>query len=706
MRKYMLGLSLLCMSLAAKSQTVNDSTDVFYRHLDINEVTVTGLTGKSRMREMPTPVSIVTNRELQATASANIIDAISRRPGISQLTTGSGISKPIIRGLGFNRVAVVNDGIRQEGQQWGDEHGIEVDGQSVGSVEILKGPASLMYGSDAMAGVIIMHPHPTLPQGKMKGSVESEYQTNNGLAGYSVNLAGNAGGFVWDGRWSQKGAHAYKNKRDGYVPGTQFGEQAARLMAGLSKAWGHSLLTMSYYHLTPSIAEGERDEQTGELEHGDNFRRHGYSKTLPFQQVYHYKAVWDHAQNLGNGQLKVLAGYQQNRRQEFEESADDYELYFRLHTVNYDVRYQATLPTATGEPWHVAAGAGGMWQRSQNRGEEVLIPAYRLFDAGLFATVSHRWGAWNVTGGVRADRRWLHSEALTDDDGPRFDDFRRHFGGLSGSIGAVWNILDGLDLRANLSRGFRAPNLSELGSNGTHEGTQRYEIGTHRLKAEHSWQVDLGLDFSGRYVSAQLALYANRIDNFVYIARDANMALSDDGLPVFRYAAGDARLLGMEAAVDLHPIHSLHFENTFSMVDARQLHQSADTRYLPFTPAPRWTSELKYELTHDGRLFDHSYVAVGLECNWRQTHIYRAYDTETETSGYSLFHVSAGTDLKPRGRHVASLYLTVQNVFDRVYQNHLSRLKYTDVNPLTGRMGIAGMGRNVCLRLVVPVEVF
>lgn len=164
-----------------------------------------------------------------------------------------------MRGLGFNRVVVVNDGVRQEGNQWGAEHGIEIDAQSISSAEILKGPASLMYGSDAMAGVIIFHDEVLPSLGKIQANVSSEYQTNNGLFYYSLNAKGNNNGFVWSGRWSDKMAHAYKNRSDQYVLGSQFRERAAQAVAGLNRNWGHSHLTLSYYHLTPSIMEGKRD---------------------------------------------------------------------------------------------------------------------------------------------------------------------------------------------------------------------------------------------------------------------------------------------------------------------------------------------------------------------------------------------------------------------------------------------------------------
>ena len=269
--KYII-LPLLCVSMAMAAQNHNnkhqhaeDSTDVFYRHLQLNELMVTGVTGDTKLKHVTAPVSIVSPQVLRATASTNVIDAISHQPGVSQLTTGGSISKPIIRGLGYNRVVVMSDGVRQEGQQWGDEHGVEVDGNSVNSVEILKGPASLMYGSDAMAGVVILHQQPTLAEGEMKANVTSEYQTNNGLFAYHLQMAGNQKGFVWDASFSDKMAHAYKNKYDGYVPGSQFRERAGRLMLGVNKGWGHSRLTWAIYHLTPSIIEGERDPKTGEL---------------------------------------------------------------------------------------------------------------------------------------------------------------------------------------------------------------------------------------------------------------------------------------------------------------------------------------------------------------------------------------------------------------------------------------------------------
>ena len=718
-------LLLLCICTAAAAQDslrhhhAEDSTDVFFRHLQLNELTVTGVTGDTKLKHATAPVSIVTPQVLRATASTNIIDAISHQPGVSQLTTGGSISKPIIRGRGYNRVVVMSEGVRQEGQQWGDEHGIEVDGSSVNSVEILKGPASLMYGSDAMAGVVIMHAQPTLAEGEMRANISSEYQTNNGLFAYNLSIAGNQKGFVWDVRYSDKMAHAYKNKYDGYVPGSQFRERAGRLMLGINKTWGHSRLTWTAYHLTPSIIEGERDPETGELMHAEGWTGHQYGKSLPFQQVKHYKAVWDNSLNLSSGYLKAIIGYQQNRRQEFEESEDEYELFFKLHTLTYDLRYV----TNEFNGWKLSTGIGGMYQKSGNEGEEYLIPDYRLFDFGIYTTATKRLGdRWTLNGGLRYDHRRLHGDELIEDGAPRFTDFSRHFNGLTGSLGAVFNMNEHFNLRLNLARGFRTPNMSELASNGVHEGSVRYELGNQQLKAEYSLQADLGLDYTSHYVSAQLALFANRIDNYIFTHRVAEEI--EKGYLTYVYTQDDARLLGFEAGVDFHPVHSVHFSNTFSYVDARLLHADADTKYLPFTPAPKWTSELKWELFHhshstvsphamheyrhihpkSGVALNNLYIAAGLDCYLKQTHIYRADDTETETPGTALLSLSAGTDIMLHSKKIAEFYITADNLLNKAYQNHLSRLKYADENVATGRRGVFNMGRNITFKLVIPIK--
>lgn len=714
----------------------------------INEVVVTALTGNSLIERTPAPISLVPKEELLQTSSSNIIDAIAKQPGVSQITTGSGISKPVIRGLGYNRVVVINDGVRQEGQQWGDEHGIEIDGQSVNSVEILKGPASLMYGSDAMAGVIKFMPPSVLPEGKIESNIFSEYQTNNGLINYSVNNTGNKNGFVWDWRFSQKLAHSYKNKYDGYVYNSGFREDAINGLLGLNRTWGYSHLTLSYYHMAPGIIEGERDEETGQLVRPavvdgkvtdvvpTKSENKSYHYGVPYQQIKHYKAVLDNNIILGGGTLKTNIGYQQNRRQEFEDAINtkEYSLYFQLHTVNYDIRYN--LPEING--YKIITGVNGMYQKSLNKGTEYLIPEYNLFDAGIFAIASRNFGKLDVSGGIRFDHRHLHSKSLFlseddihhnhdhgdgDDDHDHdhdhgdhdhdelveyFPDFTRNYNAFTGSIGLTYQIGSGWATKANLSTGFRSPNISELASRGSHDGSIRYELGNLDLKAERSWQIDLGLSYSSSIISGELALFANRINNYIFSHKLLNADGTDlitDGRRTYQFTSGDARILGGEISIDFHPIERLHFQNSFSYVSSVQLHQSDSTKYLPFTPAPKWTSDIRFDIIrHGNKILNNTYISFGLELHYKQDKFYSAYGTETETPSYTLLNAGLGTDIVHKGRKRASIYFTANNITDKAYQSNLSRLKYADVNNVTGRQGVYNMGRNFGLKLLIPIS--
>jgi iron complex outermembrane receptor protein len=697
MKSYLSILLLACAgTMAAQEAVVLDSTDVFFRHIELKQVVVTGPTGAVKMEDMSMPAAVIDRNELRMAAATNIIDAVSKLPGLSQVTTGGGIAKPVIRGLGYNRVVVVADGVRQEGQQWGDEHGVEIDANAVSSVEVLKGPASLLYGSDALAGVLKLNTDPVVPLGKMRLNVNSEYHTNNGLVNYSLNFGGNKQGLSWNVRYGDKFAHAYKTPCDGYVPNSQFRERAFSGMLGLNKAWGHARLIGSYFHLMPSIAEGERDPETGKLEQPYDDAK-TYHHGVPYQQVYHYKAVLDNAFHLGGGRLNAVLAYQQNRRQEFEEP-DVYGLYLKLHTVNYNLHY---VTRRLGD-WRVTGGVNGMWQRSVNEGDEYLIPDYNLFDFGAFLTTTAELGQWAVNGGIRFDNRHLNSHELMDDGDLRFKAFKRDFSGFTASVGAVWHANDHLDLRANAARGFRAPNISELASNGVHEGSLRYEVGNQNLKPEFSLQFDLGLDYNNEWMEAQLSLFSNRIDNYIFIHRTP--LVIDDQFMTYRYDSGDAQLLGGEVALDIHPWHFLHLGTSFSMVNAVQLHQPEESKYLPFTPAPRWQTDVKWEILHDGRVFNNAFVSLGVDYNFKQNHYYRADGTETATPAYCLLNAAIGTDIMCKGRRVACLSITGTNLTNKAYQNHLSRLKYTDVNSITGRQGVLNMGRNIVFKLAFPLE--
>lgn len=703
---------------------------------EMSELVVIGLSQATEQLRSPSPISVISSEELTQNSSSNLMDAIAKEPGISQVSTGTGISKPVIRGLGYNRVVVVNDGIRQEGQQWGDEHGVEIDEYSVSKVEILKGPASLAYGSDAMAGVINMVSAPTLPVGEVKGEVLAAYHTSNGLFGASANITGNVKGFIWDARFSRKMAHDYRNKYDGHVYNSGFEETNFKAILGVNKSWGYSHLHLSSYFMQPEIAEGERDSASGKFIRSfvlndstatdtivgkEDFK--SYTQSLPRQEVLQRKIVSNNVFFIKRNRLNVILGWQQNSRKEFADifNPDAYELYFLLNSLHYDLRF--VFPERNG--MQLAAGINGMKQHSQNKGEEFLVPEYNLFDFGAYFTLRKTWEKAELSGGARFDSRDVSTAALFLDGNEepaapadtgitqKFEDIDRTFSNATGSLGFSYFITKKLYTKLNASKGFRSPNIAELGSNGIHEGTQRYLIGNADMKAETSWQFDYALGFNSRHVTAELDLFSNMISNYIYLARLQSAfggdSIVDPAEPVqtFKYAQGNATLNGGEFILDVHPhpLDWLHFKNSFSFVNAMQKNAADSAKYLPFTPAPRFTSELKAEFRKAGKFLRNFFARIGGDVFFKQDKVYYAYNTETATPGYTLLNLGLGADLVKGEKTLLSLIFNVNNVLDVAYQSHLSRLKYAPVNYATGRMGIYNMGRNFSVKLIVPFTI-
>ncbi|HEY1112333.1 MAG TPA: TonB-dependent receptor [Chitinophagaceae bacterium] len=683
-------------------------------------VTVTGVTSATSTRHTPIPVTLVRKNQLLQTPSTNIVDALTRQPGISQIGTGPAISKPVIRGLSYNRVVVVNDGMRQEGQQWGDEHGIEIDELSVSRAEILKGPASIMYGSDALAGVINFITHEPVADGTLKGNIYTNYQTNNNLYGVHGQIGGNYNGFSWNAYGSHKSAKDFRNKYDGRVLNSRFNERSFGGYVGLNKSWGFSHLVVSTFDQNVGLVEGDRDDATGaflvnpetaleriatkeDLESRDLF--------TPNQNVRHYRIMSDNNFNIGRSRLKALFGFQNNLRKEYgnPEGLSETELSFDLKTLDYNLQWRL----GERNEWETTIGLSGMYQDNQNKGEETIIPEYKLFDVGGFLFSQKRYDDLTITGGLRVDNRTVDSKEQVDAGDIKFNAFTRRFSNVSGSAGLSYYPTQKVTLKFNASRGFRAPTLSELASNGAHEGTNRYEYGEQNLKSERSVQLDGGVDLDFDHISIFLNGFYNRIHDFIFYRRlqsamggDSLVELDGELLEAFRYNQSNARLNGVEVVVDLHPhpLDWLHFENTYAITRGRFTEEIDGTRNLPMIPAQRWTSELRTNFNRIGKTLENVYFSVELEKTFDQGRPFTGYNTETDTPGYTLFNAGLGTDVSlATDRTTFSLHFSAQNITDVAYQSHLNRLKYTAENNATGRRGVFNMGRNFSLKLVIPL---
>jgi iron complex outermembrane receptor protein len=294
----------------------------------------------------------------------------------------------------------------------------------------------------------------------------------------------------------------------------------------------------------------------------------------------------------------------------------------------------------------------------------------------------------------------------------RFQKGKQTFRNYSASAGLTYQFSETVAVKVNTSRGFRAPNISELTSNGIHEGSLRYEYGNFDLKPETSLQADLGLLYNSTHISAELSLYQNNIDHYIYtkklLARDGNDSIPDaeNPFPAYTYTQGKARLSGGEFSIDLHPhpLDWLHFENALSLVYANNRSERSDSsRYLPFTPAPRLQSEIRTN-TRKWKKLSNVFFKIQSEHFWKQNRVLLANGTETPTASYTLWNAGFGFDVVRRKDIIlCSFYFTVENLFNTAYQNHLSRLKYADENLLTGRTGVFNMGRNFSFKLLIPV---
>lgn len=707
---------------------------------EISEVVVTGSSKATQIKRNPVPIVSVNKDYLTSNLNTNIIDAIAKVPGVRAVTTGPNVSKPVIRGLGFNRILTLYDGIRQEGQQWGDEHGIEVDPYSIDKVEVIKGPASLSYGSDALAGVVNLIPTPAAHEGQTTGEVVTEYQTNNKYIGASAMFGATNKGFEWMGRLTHKQATNYTDKYDGRVFGTAFNETDLNASIGLHRKWGYSHLSFVLYNNNQEIPDGSRDSATRrftrQITEEDTVRQivsdhdlNSYHIENLHQLVQHYRVFLNNNFIVGEGRLDVNLGFQRSVRREFSHPVlyTIPGLYLELNSYTYDVKYHF----AEKNNWNLSIGMNGMFQQNTStNGTEFIIPSYKEFETGLFALAKKSLGKLDISGGLRYDIRSFNNDALytisdpvTGFDKPvsagtpgadqPFANYKKTFSGISGSLGATYNFSDKFSVKANIARGFRSPNIAEISANGVHPGTNIYQIGNDNFNPEFNLQEDFGFVFSSRYAVIQLNLFNNFITNYIYNQKLLGVNGSDSvivaGNQTFRFQSGRADLYGGELNIDLHPVRSLHFENSFSVVYGNNKTVSGgkmpdSLKYLPFIPPFHGLSELRLDFS--GKRFKHGFVKAQVEYYAAQNRVFSAYGTETPTAGYTLFNAGIGGSLVNKAdKTVVSIYLMGNNLFNTAYQDHLNRLKYFEPYPnnFTGHNGIYNMGRNVALKLVFPL---
>ncbi|WP_445737069.1 TonB-dependent receptor [Mariniflexile sp.] len=591
-------------------------------------------------------------KTLKANGAVNLADGITNIAGVESVTTGLSIGKPVIRGLSSNRVLVYAQGVRLENQQFGDEHGLGISDSGIESVEVIKGPASLLYGSDALGGVLYINPEKFAETNTRKADFSGNYFSNT--QGYNTNAGYKASKdnfkFLFRGSLTE---HADYKTDDYRVTNTRFREQDFK--AGIG------------YQVNTFKTEFRYNVNNSKLGIPEEIGEQSTSKTplFPFQNIANHVFSSKSTVFFNDSRLDVNLGYIYNDRKEFEDDILQAVLYMKLKTANYDIKYN--LPKLG--KFETIVGVQGMNQLNTNYGEEQLIPDATTNDFGVLATSHIHFETADVQLGIRYDNRNLNVDSGLQKD----------FNSFNSAIGVKTNIFEKITARVNLATGFRAPNLSELTSDGVHEGTNRYEIGNNNLKSEQNFQTDVALEFKNEHVEFFVNGFYNKINNYIFLSPEGTVI---DNKPVFTYLQENAKLYGGEIGLHIHPhpLDWLHIESSFETVTGKQDNDS----YLPLIPANSLTNTLRIEF--EKPWFKNAYAFIKLRTTFNQDNI-SAF--ETSTNGYSLLSTGLGGDFK-LFKNIATITLSGTNLTNKTYINHLSRLKPD---------GIFNMGRNINIGL-------
>ena len=609
----------------------------------------------------PQPVSVLGGSDLQASRSPTLGETVSALPGVRSFSTGAGIGKPVIRGLSSNRVLVLADGERVESQQWGDEHGPQIEAADADRIEVIRGPASVLYGSDAIGGVINVIA-PPLPdaQGRapfVSGRAVGSYSTNNEQPDGTLGFEGASGSVGFRGSLTGRTANDVRTPA-GQLFNSGLWTVNGSGSVGYRGGWGAVSATYARRDEEVEIHEDPAEDPAA----------------TPFQRIGDDRVHLNGSIPVGASHLDIDLGGERNRRREFEAAgATDVALGLLSRTYSADVRlHHAPIGRLSG-----IIGVSGLRNSFEKFGEETLIPDNAYNNLGVYAFEQVDVERWSLSAGARYDYRRLSVE---DDAVLGVQAQHRTYNSVTGNLGGLYRVAEPVALVFNLGRGYRAPTAFDLFANGVHEGTVRFERGDPTLENETSVNGDVALRVQTGTLSAEVGAFANYIDNFIFPDPTGEID-PESGFQIFDITQGDARLIGFETAAEFHATRWLHLRSTADYT--RGQNRSTD-RPLPFIPPFRVTYSVRFEGGDQGR-FQHPYFSIGGESNARQTHL----DPEDfSPPGYTLVNLGAGVAV-PMGDRTVALDLQLHNAFDKEYASFLSRYKTYALDP----------GRNFVVRV-------
>lgn len=710
-------ITVACTLVLYTGMTFSQEPDTL-RVLSIPEVVITEDYRLSRNKHTTVQLEVVGKDFLNNNFSGNLMQTLEKLPGVHSMDIGSGFSKPVIRGMGFNRVSVTENGIKQEGQQWGADHGLEIDAFNVEQVNIRKGPASLLYGSDAMGGVVEITQAPPPLDDQFFGEVSILGKSVNNLIGGSVLLGMKKNGFYTKVRYSEQRFGDYRIPTDTIVYLTQripIYNRKLKNTAGLERdiSWSGEYRTRRYKgsytlsnawqkvgffpgaHGIPDISQVQDDGDSRNIE-------------LPYSKVNHLKATTQQQYTWDILQLQWNLAYQNNHREEWSrfhthygsQSAPatdpDKELAFTLQTFSSGIkaRYLGS------DPWEHTAGWDIQYQQNRIGGYSFLLPEYTRWTTGFFWLTTYRISPeWSLSGGLRYDYGKVDSESFTDPylavylqeqgyteadiekNKMRSHAVNRSFGDWSGSVGVVWNPSAEHLFKANIGHSFRLPGVNELASNGVHHGTFRHEQGDASLSSEKGWQLDLAYSWYGKYITLNVSPFVSWFSNYIYLRPTGEWSILPHAGQIYRYTGSEALFAGGEVNLQLQLPYHLAYELTGEYVYTYNCDEHIP---LSFSPPGSIRNTVSWEYRKLRLHVEHHYISTQN----------RTDRNEDPTPGAHLFHAGANLSL-PIGGTTVDIVLSAQNLLNKRYYNHLSFYR---------KVEIPEPGRNFQLMIKIPFK--
>lgn len=696
----------LAAPLDSAKNTKKDREPV--RQIELQEVVVEGNNHRDTPTQSPQSILKISKEYIETYFSGSLMQSLEKIAGVQAMTIGSGQSKPAIRGFGFNRMVIVEDGVKHEGQQWGEDHGLEIDQFSIDDVEIIKGPGSLFYGPDAIGGVISLH-HNRLPSKKLEGDIKLYGRSNNQSAGMAGRFAGRFN------RWYCRIDVNYTDYADYKVPtdsiqyysywirlkegrlrNTAGREQNVAATAGwLGKKFNNQLRISNIRSQNGFFA----DARGLEVRLSDiNYDRSDRDIDLPRHSVDHFKVINHSVWRTGRLAWEGNLAYQKNSREELTEPVshgympkptDSLERKFDKET--FTVNTAMKMPILNRATLQI--GFSAEQQKNRRGGWGFVIPDFRNTHHGAFF-----YGRYYLSGntilsaGIRGDRvsvaidRYRDWYPTPDDEGnpvfrERATDLRKAFKSITWSAGLNHQSKK-WDLKTHIGKSFRAPTPKELGSDGINYHLFRYEQGNRTLDAEESYQADVSVAWRGNALTILWEPFLNYFPNYIYLNPTAEYY---EGLQKYYYAQAVVIRHGFEAGLQWKLNRHLSLDLQSEYLYAKQLSGSKKGYTLPFSPP--WSANAGFTFRPDNE-WSGKNGEITLE--YRVTGAQkRIVPPEEKTDGYRLVNLSAGRswDLTSSGKangNSLRLHLKVENLLDKRYYNHTGFYRLIDV-PEPGR---------------------